>query len=89
MIINMLLYTKNSKFDLDIIERRKSELKSNSLFGRFDYYDEVFLDQALEFCDLIFDNNYDKVYFLKQYLKSFEFEYRKKSYSRAKELTKK
>lgn len=88
MIINMLLYTKDTKFDLDTIDRRRSEIKEHG-FNKYLFYDEVFLDQALEFCDLIFDNNYDKVYFLKQYLKSFEIENKRTNYSKAKELTKK
>ena len=41
-------------------------------------YDEIFLDQALEFADLIFTNNLDKIYFLKQYLKGFELANEKK-----------
>lgn len=35
-------------------------------------YDEIFLKEALEFTDLIYDCNLDKVYFLRQYIKSFE-----------------
>lgn len=35
-------------------------------------YKEVILKEALEFCDLVFDCNLDKVYFLRQYIKSFE-----------------
>ena len=31
-----------------------------------------YLEQAVELADLIFDNNLDKVYFLRQYIKSFE-----------------
>ena len=84
MIVNMLLYLKSSKYDLDTIEKRRLETKID-----FDLYDEIYLDQALEFSDMIFDNNYDKVYFLKQYLKSFEFQNYRKEYSKAKELTKK
>lgn len=39
------------------------------------YYNEIYLQQALELGDLLFDNNLDKVYFLKQYLKFFETGY--------------
>ena len=35
-------------------------------------YSEVLLKDALEFCDVNFDNNLDKAYFLKQYLKDFD-----------------
>lgn len=83
-LVNFLLYTKNSKFDLDTVIKRRNETEY-----KFELYDEIYLDQALEFCDLIFNNNYDKVYFLKQYLKGFEFQDCKKQYSKAKELTKK
>ena len=35
-------------------------------------YQEIYLDEALEFCDLVFAHNIDKVYFLRQYLKNYE-----------------
>ena len=35
-------------------------------------YNMICLKNVLEFVDLIFDNNLDKVYFLRQYFKSFE-----------------
>lgn len=38
-------------------------------------YDEVCLKNALEFVDIVFNNNLDKVYFLKQYIKGFENNY--------------
>ena len=41
---------------------------------------------GLELCDMIFTNNFDKIYFLRQYLKSFEIG--KKEYSKAKKFTK-
>lgn len=36
------------------------------------WYNEIYLEQALELCDMIFTKNIDKVCFLRQYLKSFE-----------------
>jgi len=38
-------------------------------------YNEISLKNALEFVDLIFDNNLDKVYFLRQYLKDYKEDY--------------
>lgn len=35
-------------------------------------YDSIHLQDALEFVDLVFDNNLDKIYFLKQYLKNYK-----------------
>ena len=83
-LMNLLLYSKSSKYNLDIIEKRATITDY-----KFELYDEIYLDQALEFCDLVFNNNFDKVYFLKQYLKSFEFQNYKKEYSKAKSITKK
>lgn len=44
--------------------------------GNFTYdkmkYSEVNIEEALEFVDLIFDNDLDKVYFLRQYIKNYE-----------------
>lgn len=64
--IKMLLYCKSKTFDFDTIEKRKN-LKED-----LESYRQIFLDQALELADLIFDNNLDKIYFLRQYLKTFE-----------------
>ncbi len=35
-------------------------------------YQEILLKDALEFADLVFDNNLDKYYFLRQYFKGFQ-----------------
>lgn len=68
--VNLLNYCKDIKFDNDKLERRYS-INTAKLY-KIDMYNEVYLDQALELCDIIFNNNLDKVYFLRQYLKSFE-----------------
>lgn len=49
-------------------------------------YDEIVLKDALEFVDLVFDNNLDKIYFLRQYLKSFQNNYGLKSGTMAKKF---
>ncbi len=71
-IVNLCLNIVNSsnKVDRDIIEKRHKMIEKYA--GDLGVYDEIFLDQALEFADLIFKNNIDKVYFLKQYLKGFD-----------------
>lgn len=38
-------------------------------------YNNISLKNVLEFVDLVFDNNLDKIYFLRQYLKNFEDNY--------------
>ncbi len=85
MFVNLLLYSKSSRYNDDIVENRKKE--NNDRFSTLDLYDEIYLQQALEFCDMVFTNNFDKVYFLRQYLKSFEIG--SKKLSKAKEFTKK
>ena len=69
-IVNLLLYCKSDNFDDDLLDRRYHQVCS--MFGNLWSYSKIYLDQALELCDMIFDNNLDKIYFLRQYLKSFE-----------------
>lgn len=69
-IIKFILYCKRDDFDDDILDRRKIEVAS--IFSSIDAYSDIYLEQAVELADLIFDNNLDKVYFLRQYIKSFE-----------------
>lgn len=52
-------------------------------------YDEINLKNILEFVDIIFDNNLDKVYFLRQYLKNFEGNYGINKAVKAKRFVKK
>ena len=42
--------------------------------GRILFYKYIHLKKALEFCDILFENDLDKIYFLKQYLKNYEEE---------------
>ncbi len=49
-------------------------------------YNNVNLKNVLEFVDLVFDNNLDKVYFLRQYLKDFEENYNIKIAVKAKKF---
>ena len=70
-LTKMLLSCKKDLVDTDYVDYilRKEHLK----FEQNKYlYQIINLKNALEFVDLIFDNNLDKVYFLKQYLKGFE-----------------
>ncbi len=85
LFINMLLYCKSSNFDNDIIDRRRA-INQDKYLG-LNWYNEIYLEQALEFCDMIFKNNFDKVYFLRQYLKSFEIG--KENFEKAKTFIKK
>lgn len=68
LLLHILTYSKNSNFDDDTIRNRYRSIESNDFYN----YKNIYLKQALELADLIFDNNFDKIYFLRQYLKSFE-----------------
>lgn len=81
--VKMLEYAKCENFDQDIIARRLSKIKNEDL--SINLYNEIYLEQALELCDMLFNNNRDKVYFLRQYLKEFKTE--TMSFVKAKKFT--
>lgn len=73
----MILAAKNPNLDEEYLDALLKELEY--LFYTFNNFDEIFaryqridLPKALEFADLIFNNNLDKINFLRQYLKSYE-----------------
>ena len=70
LLAKLMLYCKSSNYDNDKVQNRFYDV--DELTCNLSYYKEIFLEQSLELCDMIFDNNLDKLYFLKQYLKSFE-----------------
>lgn len=85
LFVHMLLYSKSTQYDDDIIEKRRIINQDKNL--SLQDYEKIDLPQALELCDMLFDCNLDKIYFLRQYLKSFEISH--EPLSRAKTFTKK
>ena len=84
LFIKLIEYAKTNDFNNDIInDRRKVNL---DLVSNLNDYNKIYLRQALEFADLVFDNNLDKVYFLRQYLKNYQCS--NESLLRAKPFTK-
>ena len=65
------------------LEKEYVPFKDNEYF-----YNEINFKNALEFVDIIFDNNLDKVYFLRQYFKNFEENYGIKTSVKAKTFIK-
>ena len=51
------------------MKRRRENIDK---YSYLEWYEEIYLDQSLELADMLFDNNLDKIYFLRQYLKSFQ-----------------
>jgi hypothetical protein len=68
----MLKYARSKNFDQDIVTKRLLKLKDEDL--TINLYNEIYLEHALELCDILFTNNYDKIYFLRRYLKEFKAE---------------
>ena len=68
LFTKLLLYCKSNDYNNNIVDERFNEIQGNSKMP----YNKIYLEQSLEFADLIFNNNIDKIYFLRQYLKSFE-----------------
>lgn len=99
----MLLSARNKNIDEDFLDYKLehefvpfrdnwyvyNELghKSGHLSGNEYSYNIINLKSVLEFVDLAFDNNLDKVYFLRQYLKNFQDGYGLKAATKAKKFT--
>ena len=66
-MIKFLNYCKSPNFNYEIVLKRLNKFKKQSSLE----YNSINLNKAIELADLIFDNNLDKVYFLRQYLKNF------------------
>lgn len=71
LFTKLLWFCRTDKFD-DIIDFKFKKFEDDGLLNSFKLYGEIFLPEALEFSDMIFDNNLDKIYFLKQYLKNYD-----------------
>ena len=84
-LLSLFRYAKSDKFNDEILDERHEECKD--IYDNIDMYNEIYLEQALELCDLIFDNNLDKMYFLHQYLKDFKVD--EKKFDKNKTFTKK
>ena len=83
----MLLASKNKVINEDFLDYKlKYEYIS---YSENEYmYNNINLKNVLEFVDLVFDNNLDKVYFLRQYLKDFQDNYGLKTAVKAKKFVK-
>ena len=67
LFLKMMLYSNSNKFNYQTINEKRQELFVDSKSPN-----QIYVNDAIEFADLVFDNNLDKIYFLRQYLKSFE-----------------
>ena len=73
IIMKMFIRATQKSLDRDFLRAKLTKLETN-IIGEKNYLNEcnkIHLDDALLFADLIFDNLFDKLCFLKQYLKGF------------------
>lgn len=61
----LLIYCASSNFDNELINKKLNEYE----YKRLEQYSDIYLSDATELSNLIFDCELDKMYFLKQYLK--------------------
>ena len=66
-----VIWQNNFNFFVSLLERIKSKIFDRDVFDKrfYDFkpiseelYNEIFLNQALELCDLVFTNNFDKMF---------------------------
>jgi len=69
LFIHLLLYSKSSLYDYETIKKQNEEMKTFP--NQVEYYNGIYLKPAFDLCDMIFNNNIDKIYFLRQYLKNY------------------
>ena len=61
-------YVTSDKYDEEFINNKFNNINRKSILIE---YDNININDILEICDLIYDNNLDKIYFLKQTLKLY------------------
>lgn len=69
LLVHLFMYAKSDKFDEDIVIRRMKQIQAENIPNNLRMYSRIYNEQVIEFVDLIFNNNLDKLYFLKQYIK--------------------
>jgi len=72
LLIHLFMYCKSDKFDKDKIEYRKKMIIDGNITANINKYSNIYMEQSMELCDMIFNKNIDKIYFLRQYIKSYE-----------------
>lgn len=70
LFVKMLNVAKSPDFCESVVMNRLEITKQNKL--KITEYDQLDMDTAIEFADVVFDNNLDKVYFIRQYMKAME-----------------
>ena len=66
----LLLSAKNKSIDTELVDYRIKEKDFYTLKQQY-LYEAIDLPKVIEYIDLVFDNNLDKLYFLRQYIKDW------------------
>lgn len=69
LLTKLLEYAKREDFNDELLDIRLKEIISKEIPGSIYKYSQIQTESAIELADLIFDNNLDKIYFLRQYFK--------------------
>ena len=85
LFVHILEYCNSDEYNDEIINRRKNINKDISY--NLDYYNKIDVGMAIEFADLIFTNNIDKIYFLRQYIKDCNISNNSDEYRQVKPFT--
>ena len=82
----MIMAIVDEKINQEFLDYKLKNVK-NRIISSEKLSHMVCLEDALEFADLIFDNNLDKMYFLKQYFKDFDYVTNKRHSVLSKKMT--
>ena len=69
LLVKLLEYCKREDFNDKLIDARLKEIRERNIPSNIIKYSQIHINDAFEFADLIFTNNLDKIYFLRQYFK--------------------
>lgn len=69
LLVHLFMYAKSENFNEEIIHKRVQQLLEDNIPSNLYKYSYIYTGQSIELADLIFNNNLDKMYFLKQYIK--------------------
>lgn len=73
-VSHMVLAAASNNLDEDFLNYKLKQLEQQCLSERayLEQCSQILLRDMAELVDLIFDNNQDKIYFMKQYVRNFE-----------------
>lgn len=69
LLVKLLERCQKNDFDKEYLNYLY--LKERKAYYNYNDYSKFYINLALDFVDIVFDNNLDKVYFLRQYLKDY------------------